>query len=306
MKKLSSLILTAAMLLTLSACDIVNLDSDLSSGNSDSSDSAVQSGVNPSAEGSSSEEDDNPFLAMSEWDYVTLVRDNYRRYYIASSSSEGGLPNVASNLLVRSLESAVSDDESGQLRVLLGKFIVEPSLSERLELCDTILNVLCETDKITDTNEYFSDKKLAVLEGFWGTGDKFPAPSSEITAQPLEEAYTFLVERYCMAMIGSQILDYIDLIGSTPDSSGKYQADMSKFNERIAQDYKSGLLSDKQLADNVVYLAYYGVLKDKTLMMLDEFREYADAEIPEAESVINSAVGDAAELFSGINDIEIK
>ena len=299
MKKLSSLILTAAMLLTLSACDIVNVNSDL--------DSTVQSGVNPSdADSSSGTSDENPLEAMSEWDYVTLVRDNYSRYYIASSSSKDGLPNVSSNLLVRSLETAVNDDNSGELRVLLGQFIVEQSLTERLELTDTILNILCETDKIAENNEFFSEKKLAVLEGFWGTGDKFPKPSSEITAAPLEEAYTFLVQRYCMAMIGSRILDYIDLIGTAPDSSGRYHADMSKFNERIAQDYKSGLLTDKQLADNVIYLAYYGVIKDKNLAMLDEFRNFAKAEIPGAESVVNGAVEEAARLFSGINDIVVK
>lgn len=298
MKKLSSLILTAAMLLTFSACDIVNADLD--------SDSVVQSGANPSdADSTSDTSNENPLEALSEWDYVTLVRDNYEKYYIASSSPKESLPNVSSNLLVRSLETAVSDDTFGSFRILLEKFSVEQSLFERIKLTDEILNALCETDKITETNEFFSPKKLAVLEGFWGTGDKFPQPTSEITVAPLEEAYTFLVQRYCMAMIGSQILDYIDLIGSTLGSDGKYYPDMENYNKRIANDFKSGVLSEKQLSDNVLYLVYYGVLKDKSLAMLDDFSEYASENFPEAVSLIEQSVKEIAELFSGVNGVVI-
>ncbi len=297
MKKISTIILAMALLLTLTACDGDSVSSDTNSSSSTSDVSTDES--------STASVDDNPLTTMTEWDYVSLVRDNYRKYFIASSSSENGLPNVSNNLIVRSLETAVSEDSTGKMSSLLEKFSTEPSLTERIKLTDEILNFLCKTDEITETSDVFSSGKLAILEAFWGTGDEFPTPTSDITAAPLEEAYQFLTERYCMAMIGSQVLPYIDLIGSIKGDDGKYHLNMEDYNKRIFEDLKSGKLSDKQLSDNVMYLAYYGVMKDKNLMMLEDFCEYAKAGSPESAGVINTAINEVATLFSGINDVTI-
>lgn len=296
MKKISALILTVAMLLTLAACDAGKTPSDGSSDVSDTSSSDASDSSGDSEDGLS---------AMSEWDYVSLVRDNYEKYFIPSSSPKDGLPIVSNNLIVPSLETAVSEDSTGKMKSLLEKFSNEPSLSERIKLTDEILNLLCKTDEITEQNDVFSPKKLAILEKFWGTGDEFPAPIAEVTAQPLEEAYTFLTERYCMAMIGSQCLPYIDLIGSVRGEDGKYHLNMDDYNKRVFEDFKSGTLTEKQLADNVLYLAYYGVMKDKNLIMLEEFCGYAQANAPETLEIISAATNEAANLFSGINDTEI-
>lgn len=284
-------------MLTITGCDSLDNSSDL--------ESSVQSGTSTDNTDTSKTEE-NPLADMPEWEYASLVRDNYELYFIASSSPSGGMPNVSSNLLVRSLETAVAEDTSGRLSALLGEFMTEESLDKRIGITDEILNILCETDKITEENAFISMKKLAVLEGFWGTGDKFPAPTSELTAQPLDEAYTYLTERYCMAMIGSQLLVYTDLIGSEKGDDGKYTAKMDDYNKRVAEDYKSGVLSEKQLRDNVIYLSYYGAMRDKSLAMLDDFRAYAKVNIPEAEKAVNEAVADAAELFSGINGVIIE
>lgn len=297
MKKLSALILSAAVMLTITGCDSEGTSSDLQS--------VAQSGTNSDSTDNSNTSE-NPLAAMPEWEYASLVRDNYKLYFIASSSPSGDLPNVSSNLLVRSLETAVADDLTGRLSVLLGEFMTEESLEKRIDITDEVLNILCETDKITEENAFISMKKLAVLEGFWGTGDKFPAPTSELTAQPLDEAYTYLTERYCMAMLGSQLLVYTDLIGSEKGDDGKYTAKMDDYNKRVTEDYKSGALSEKQLKDNVIYLAYYGAMRDKSLAMLNNFREYAKVNIPEAEKAVNEAVAEAAELFSGINGVVIE
>lgn len=296
MRKISALILAAAMLLTLTACDGTTTSDDVG-GSSDIS--APQSSV----QSESSDEAANALSAMPEWDYVSLVRDNYEKYFIASSSPENGLPNVSNNLIVPSLKTAV--DEDSRMKPLLEKFVSEASLSERIKLTDEILNLLCKTDAITEQNSVFSPKKLAILEGFWGTGDEFPAPTAQLTAEPLEEAYTFLTERYCMAMIGSEVLPYIDLIGSKRDDSGKYYPDMESYNKQVFEDWESGRLTEKQLFDNALYLAYYGVMRDKNLTMLEEFRAYAAANAPEALAVINTAANEASDLFSGINDVVI-
>ncbi len=295
MKKISAIILTAAILLTMTGCDRAGNSSDTSA-------SSVGSGQ---SSGETSNNDPDDLSSMPEWEYVTLVRDNYKKYFVASSSPVDGLPNVSNNLLVRSLETAVEEDASGKMRSLLEKFSREPSLSERVKLTDEILNLLCKTDEITEQNEFFSPKKLKILEGFWGTGDKLPEPTSELTGEPLEEAYKYLTERYCMAIIGSQILPYVDLIGSKKGDDGKYYPDMEEYDKRVFEDYGSGKLTGKQLADNALYLAYYGVFKDKDLTMLDEFRGYAAANSPDSLAVINAAVKEAAALFSGINDVVI-
>lgn len=298
MRKISALILTAAMLLTLTACDAGTTTSDVGSPSdvSDLSSSGASDSSGDSADGLS---------AMPEWEYVSLVRDNYEKYFIASSSPDNGLPNVSNNLIVRSLETAVEEDSTGRMKSLLEKFSDEPSLSERIKLTDEILHLLCKTDEITEQNEFFSMKKLAILEGFWGTGDKFPEPASALTAQPLEEAYTFLTERYCLAMIGSQCLPYIDLIGSTRGDDGKYYPSMENYNKQVFEDWKSGKLTEKQLADNALYLAYYGVMRDKNLVMLNDFRDYAASNAPETLAVITTASSEAADHFSGINGVLI-
>lgn len=295
MRKISALILAAAVLL-LTACDGTTTSDDVG-GSSDIS--APQSSV----QSESSDEAANALSAMPEWDYVSLVRDNYEKYFIASSSPENGLPNVSNNLIVPSLKTAV--DEDSRMKPLLEKFVSEASLSERIKLTDEILNLLCKTDAITEQNSVFSPKKLAILEGFWGTGDEFPAPTAQLTAEPLEEAYTFLTERYCMAMIGSEVLPYIDLIGSKRNDSGKYYPDMESYNKRVFEDWESGKLTEKQLFDNALYLAYYGVMRDKNLTMLEEFRACAAVNAPEAFAVINTAANEASDLFSGINDVVI-
>ncbi len=243
--------------------------------------------------------------SLPEWEYVNLVRDNYEKYFIASSDAENGLPNISSNIFVRSLKVALDEDSTGKMHELLKKFSSEPSLTERVKLTDEILNFLCKTDEITTQNEFFSPKKLVILGGFWGTGEKFPEPTSELTAAPLEEAYKFLTERYCLAMIGSQILPYIGLIGSTLGDDGKYYPKMEDYNKKVFEEFGSGKLTEKQLADNTLYLAYYGVLKDKDLTMLEEFRAYAAANSPDGLAIVNAAVNEAAALFSGINNIEI-
>jgi len=294
MKKISAIILTAAILLTMTGCDRAGNSSDIPNWSVDSGQSSGET-----SNGSDELSD------MPEWDYVSLVRDNYKKYFVASSSPVDGLPNVANNLLVRSLETAVKEDSAGKMRGLLEKFSAEPSLSERVKLTDEILNLLCKTDEITKQNEFFSPKKLAILEGFWGTGDKLPEPTTELTAEPLEEAYKYLTERYCMAIIGSQVLEYVDLIRSKKGDDGKYHLDMEEYNKRVFEDYGSGKLTGKQLADNTLYLAYYGVFKDRDLNMLDEFRAYAAANSPDSLAIINAAANEAAALFSGINDVVI-
>ncbi len=295
MKKISAIILTAAILLTMTGCDRAGSSSDAP--DSSSVDSAQSSG--------GTSDDPDELSAMPEWEYVTLVRDNYKKYFVASSSPVDGLPNVSNNLLVRSLKTAVEEDNSGKMRALLEKFSAEPSLPERVKLTDEILNFLCKTDEIKDQDEFFSLKKLKILEGFWGTGDIFLKPTTEITAEPLEEAYKYLTERYCMAIIGSQVLSYVDLIGSKKGDDGKYYPNMEEYNKRVFEDYGSGKLTEKQLADNTLYLAYYGVLKDKNLIMLDEFRAYAAANAPDSLALVNAAANEAAALFSGINDVVI-
>lgn len=297
MRKISALILAAAILL-LTACDGTTTSDDVG-GSSDIS--APQSSV----QSESSDEAANALSAMPEWDYVSLVRDNYEKYFIASSSPENGLPNVSNNLIVPSLKTAVEEDGTGKMKSLLEQFTSEKSLYERIKLTDEILNILCKTDAITEQNSVFSPKKLAILEGFWGTGDEFPAPTAQLTAEPLEEAYTFLTERYCMAMIGSEVLPYIDLIGSKRDDSGKYYPDMESYNKQVFEDWESGKLTEKQLFDNALYLAYYGVMRDKNLTMLEEFRAYAAANAPETLAVINTAANEASDLFSGINGVVI-
>ena len=295
MRKISALILAAAMLL-LTACDGNTTSSDVGS-------SSDMSGQSASGTSETSGDSAGGLSALSEWDYVSLVRDNYEKYFIASSSPENGLPNVPNNLIVPSLKTAV--DEDSRMKPLLEKFVSEASLSERIKLTDEILNLLCKTDAITEQSAVFSPKKLTILEGFWGTGDEFPVPTAQLTAEPLEEAYTFLTERYCMAMIGSEVLPYIDLIGIKRDDSGKYFPDMESYNKQVFEDWGSGKLTEKQLFDNALYLAYYGVMRDKDLTMLEEFRAYAAANAPETLSVINTAANEASDLFSGINGVVI-
>lgn len=301
MRKISALILAAAVLL-LTACDGTTTSYDVGS-QSDVGGQFDISGQSTSGTSETSGDSADGLSAMPEWDYVSLVRDNYEKYFIASSSPENGLPNVSNNLIVPSLKTAV--DEDSRMKPLLEKFVSEASLSERIKLTDEILNLLCKTDAITEQNSVFSPKKLAILEGFWGTGDEFPAPTAQLTAEPLEEAYTFLTERYCMAMIGSEVLPYIDLIGSKRDDSGKYYPDMESYNKQVFEDWESGKLTEKQLFDNALYLAYYGVMRDKNLTMLEEFRAYAAVNAPEALAVINTAANEASDLFSGINDVVI-
>lgn len=280
----------------LTACDRTGGNSSDSQGSSDTS---GQSEVDTSSEVESG------LSAMPEWDYVNSVRDGYETYFISSNDAEDGLPYISGNLLVPSLKDALADDSSGKLRGKLEEFVAESDLGERIKLTDEILNLLCKTDEITGENEFFSLKKLAIIEDFWGTGEEFPEPTSTLTAAPLEEAYRFLTERYCMAMIGSQISPYIGLIGNSRGDDGKSQIEMGDYNKKVFEDFASGALTEKQLADNVLYLAYYGVLKDKDLTMLEEFRAYAAANSPEGLAIINAAANEAAGLFSGINGVTI-
>lgn len=178
MRKISALILTAAMLLTLTACDAGTSSSDVG-GSSDVSDVSDSSSTATDSSGDSAD----GLSTMPEWEYVSLVRDNYEKYFIASSSPKNGLPNVSNNLIIPSLETAVEEDSTGKMRGLLEKFSAEPSLTERIKLTDEILHLLCKTDEITEQNAFFSPKKLAILEGFWGTGDKFPVPTG-LTVYP--------------------------------------------------------------------------------------------------------------------------
>ncbi len=295
MKKILALILTAAMALTLTACDKPGNSSDLG----ESSSSSGETNNSSDAESGSG----NSLAAVPEWEYVTLVRDNYKKYFIASNSPENGLPDVPNNLEIRSLKTAIEEDP--EMKPLVEKFIAEPSISERIKMTDEILNVLCETDKITKDNEFFSMKKLAILEKFWGTGDEFPEPTSDVTAPLLEESYKYLTERYCMAIIGSQYLQYIESIGIKKGDDEKYYPDMEDFLKNVFEDHASGKLNERQISDIALYLAYYGVMRDKKLDMLDQFQRYARDNHPEALPAVAVGRKEAAELFSGINDVQI-
>lgn len=272
MKKISAYAVIAAMLLTATACNKIE-------------DSGASSGGAPSDIVNSSGGTDSNTSA----DDFARVRDNARWFNPIPLAPDNGLPNVKGGTRYRSTADALKSDESGKLKTLLEKFMGESDLEKRCTITEDILHILCETDGVAENGGVFSSKKLHVLQSFWGQ-KTLQTPETEEQANYYEQAYSLIIERYTLALIGSQVTEDFNKIKFKADDDKKAYPVTKDFSEHLYYDMELEKMTVKQFSDNCLFMTYYGMLGDRNFRIFSEFRSYIEEKDPKYLTIIDKAV----------------
>ena len=241
MKKLLCAVVAASLLLTLTACK------------------------NP----------DTPANEVGRYKRMAGVFENY---YIGCGEMVDGIPDVNSvehGETIDRLPQEVKNDQSGELRRIVDEFLAETDLEARFALTEKLLNIVFETSSLDDTNEFFSDKKLAVINRFWASEAAKP-PINEEEAYWLEQSYQYLVGHYMCAMIFATVKDDFNYVKAYKYEDGTVYPYMEYFLRHISLGVVLDNFSDQTLADLSLSMAHFAKLSDKSWRINHELRAYLD------------------------------
>ncbi|MDE6728719.1 MAG: hypothetical protein K2J80_12400, partial [Oscillospiraceae bacterium] len=244
MKRLLSAVLAAAMAFSLTAC-----------GNSDADDDGVER--------------------------YKHIAGKFEEFYIGCGGMVDGILDVNSvgdddKHVIDRLPQVVKSDKTGSLRLIVDKFLEETELEARYALTESLLNIIFDTDSVKDTNEFFSDKKLALINSFWASEAAKP-PKNEEQAYWLEQTYQYLVGHYMYSMIFSTVVEDFNYIKSYEYEDGTVYPYMEYFTAHIFYGILLDKISDQTLADLSLSSAYFAKLKDKSWRINNELRAYLEA-----------------------------
>lgn len=208
------------------------------------------------------------------------IAGKFEEFYIGCGDMVDGIPDVNSvgdddKHVIDRLPQVVKSDQSGALQYVIDRFLEETELEARYELTEQLLNVIFETDTVKDTNEFFSDKKLALINAFWASEPANP-PKNEEQAYWLEQTYQYLVGHYMCAMIFSTVKEDFNYIRAYKYEDGTVYPYMQYFLVHIDYGIVLDDLSDQTLADLSLSLAHYAKLKEKNWHINHELRARLD------------------------------
>lgn len=285
MKKITAFAAIAAIMLSVTACNGI--------GNSGESSQGTSSDINSSG-GSSSVKDS-----------YAHVSENARWFNPIPLAPENGLPNVRGGTRYSSTAEALEKDQTGKLKELLERFSGESDLEKRYTLTEDILKILCETDSVSDDGGVFSAKKLHVLQSFWGNTVLEP-PTTEEQAEHYGQAYRLIVERYTMALIGSQVTEDFNYIKFAADSDKAAYPITKDFNEHLYYDMELEKMTVKEFSDNCLFMVYYGMLGDRNFRIFSEFRAFIEEKDPKYLTLVDKAVYSAQLGTDGHDNINVE
>ena len=202
----------------------------------------------------------------------------FEKYYIGCGEMVDGIPDVNSvehGETIDRLPQEVKNDQSGELRRIVDEFLAETDLEARYALTEELLNVVFETDKVKDTNEFFSDKKLAVINRFWASEAAKP-PINEEEAYWLEQSYQYLVGQYMLSMIFATVKEDFNYIRAYKYEDGTVYPYMNSFLVHIDYGVVLDDFTDQTLADLSLSMAHYAKLKEKNWHINHELRARLD------------------------------
>lgn len=205
----------------------------------------------------------------------------FENYYIGCGDMVDGIPDVNSvehGETIDRLPQEVKNDQSGELRRIVDEFLAETELEVRFALTEELLGGVFETSAIEDTNEFFSDKKLAVINEFWASEPAIP-PKNEEEAYWLEQSYQYLVGHYMCAMIFATVHEDFNYVKAYKYEDDTVYPYMWYFLNHIYYGVRLDDFSDQMLADLSLSMAHFAKLSDKSWRINSELRAYLDMQI---------------------------
>lgn len=205
----------------------------------------------------------------------------FENYYIGCGEMVDGIPDVNSvehGETIDRLPQEVKNDQSGELRRIVDEFLAETDLEARYALTEELLNIVFDTNSVEDTNEFFSDKKLTVINEFWASETAKP-PINEEEAYWLEQSYQYLVGHYMLSMIFATVKEDFNYVKKREYDDGTVYPYMWYFLNHIYYGVRLDAFSDQMLADLSLSMAHFAKLSDKSWRINSELRAYLDMQI---------------------------
>ena len=202
----------------------------------------------------------------------------FENYYIGCGEMVDGIPDVNSvehGETIDRLPQEVKNDQSGELRRIVDEFLAETELETRYALTEELLGAVFETSAVDDTNGFFSDKKLAVINRFWGSEPAYP-PKNEEEAYWLGQSYQYLVRHYMCAMIFATVKEEFNYIKAYKYEDGTVYPYMEYFVPHVYYGILLDAYPDRTLADLSLSMAHYAKLKDKSWRINSELRAHLE------------------------------
>ena len=216
--------------------------------------------------------------AVDETERYKRMAEVFENYYIGCGDMVDGIPDVNSvehGETIDRLPQVVQSDGTGELRRIVDKFLAETDLEARYALTDELLNIVFQTSNVDDTNEFFSDKKLAIINEFWASEPANP-PRNENEAYWLEQSYQYLVGHYMCAMIFATVHEDFNYVKAYKYEDGTVYPYMGFFIPHIDYGIVLDDFSDQTLADLSLSMAHFAKLNDKSWRINSELRARLD------------------------------
>lgn len=209
------------------------------------------------------------------------IAGKFEEFYIGCGKMVDGIPDVNSvsdddKHVIDRLPQVVKSDKTGGLRLIVNKFLEETELEARYALTESLLNIIFDTDSVKDTNEFFSDKKLALINSFWASEAAKP-PKNEEQAYWLEQTYRYLVGHYMYSMIFATVQEHFSYVKAYKFGDGTVYPYTENFTYHILYGILNDSFSDQTLIDLSLSTAHFAKLKDKSWRINSELRACLDA-----------------------------
>lgn len=209
------------------------------------------------------------------------ISEKFEEFYIGCGNMVDGIPDVNSvgdddKHVIDRLPQVVKSDTTGGLRLIVDKFLAETELETRYALAEELLNVIFDTNSVKDTNEFFSDKKLKLINSFWASEAAKPPKTAE-EAEYLELTYQYLVGHYMCSMIFATVNEDFNYVKAYKYEDGTVYPYTEYFTKHILYGVLLDNFDDKTLADLSLSAAHFARLKDKSWRINSDLRAYLEA-----------------------------
>lgn len=211
------------------------------------------------------------------------IAGKFEEFYIGCGAMVDGIPDVNSvgdedKHVIDRLPQVVKSDSTGELQLIVDEFLETTELEARYDLAERLLNAIFETDKVEETNEFFSDKRLALINAFWASEPAKP-PYNEDQAYWLEQTYQYLVGHYMCSMVFATVKDEFNYVKAYKYEDGTVYPYTEYFTKHIFYGVLLGAYSDRTLADLSMSMAHFAKLSDKSWRINIDLRAYLDARL---------------------------
>lgn len=204
------------------------------------------------------------------------IAGKFEEFYIGCGNMVDGIPDVNSvgdddKHVIDRLPNEVKNDKTGKLQFLVDEFLAAEDLEKRYAITEALLNVIFDTESVKDTNEFFSDKKLKLINSFWA-GDPAKPPKDEEQAYWLEQTYQYLVGHYMCSMVFATVNEDFNYVKAYKYEDGTVYPYTENFDKHIFYGIMLDVFSDRTLADLSFSMAHFARRKDKSWRINSELR----------------------------------